>query len=179
VTFTKSRKWSLTVAFGADGGHRLTARELGIDLPKQKVGAALARPKPEPASKAIVLVAGEGPPGVAVGKSTRTDVDRALGAPLEDVPTGPTNRNCSYRGEPHVQLRRGGRAADGGHARLVRRQDEGRCRARHAARRRPAEARRGREIARRGRRPVGRPGLAVLFDSAGAVRRLVVTRRGS
>lgn len=179
VTFTKSRKWSLTVALGADGSHRLTAPELGIDLPKQKVGAERARPKPDPASKAIVLVAGEGPPGVAVGKSTRTDVDRALGAPLEDVPAGPANRNCSYRGgltcafaaqgvllSVFTRASFAGKTKEGlahGMTRADVSQKLG-----TAAKSLPADGAQW-DV----------PGLTVLFDAAGAVRRFVVTRRGS
>ena len=51
----------------------------------------------DPASKALVLEAGAGPAGLVVGTSARADVDKVLGTPLEDVPSGPS-RKVSYRG---------------------------------------------------------------------------------
>lgn len=97
VQFTASRRWTLTVAFGADGAYAITSPELGLDLPKKPPKPEQARAVVDPASKALVLEAGAGPAGLVVGTSARADVDKVLGAPLEDVPTGP-NRNVSYRG---------------------------------------------------------------------------------
>lgn len=97
VQFVASRRWTLTVAFGADGSYAITSPELGLDLPKNPPKLEQARAVVDPASKALVLEAGVGPAGLTVGKSVRADVDKVLGVPLEDVPTGP-NRNVSYRG---------------------------------------------------------------------------------
>lgn len=176
VTFDASRKWTLTVQLAADGSHRVVAPELGLDLPKKVPGLELAKAKPDAASKAIVLTAGEGPAGVTVGTSKRADVDKVLGAPLEDVPTDATHRNCSYRGALTCNFEDGvlntvftrpcfaGKTKEGitlGMPRATVRQKLG--------------------AAAKGLSDDDAqwttPGLTVLFDAAGAVSRLVVTRR--
>jgi hypothetical protein len=97
VKFHASRRWTLTATLASDGSHRVHSPELGLDLPKKPPTSDLAKVPADPASKALVLIAGEGLAGFAVGKSKREDVDKVLGAPLEYVPAG-DNHNASYRG---------------------------------------------------------------------------------
>lgn len=97
VKFHASRRWTLTATLASDGSHRVHSPELGLDLPKKPPTSDLAKVSADPASKALVLIAGEGLAGFAVGKSKREDVDKVLGAPLEYVPAG-DNHNASYRG---------------------------------------------------------------------------------
>lgn len=177
VKFTASRRWTLTVSFDATGKHQVLSPELGLDLPNKVPGPELARSPVDPASKEIVLTAGAGPAGVTVGISKRADVDKALGAVLEDVPAGPSNRNVSYRGgltcnfdadgvlnTVFTRASFGGKTKDGlqhGMARAEVRKKLG-----AAAKDQADDAERW-----------ILPGLMVVFDAAGAVRRLVVGKR--
>lgn len=97
VKFHASRRWTLTATLASDGSHRVHSPELGLDLPKKQPTSDLAKVPADPASKALVLIAGQGLAGIAVGKSKREDVDKVLGVPLEYVPAG-DNHNASYRG---------------------------------------------------------------------------------
>jgi hypothetical protein len=97
VKFHASRRWTLTATLASDGSHRVHSPELGLDLPKKTPTSDQAKVSADPASKALVLIAGEGLAGFAVGRSKREDVDKVLGAPLEYVPAG-DNHNASYRG---------------------------------------------------------------------------------
>ena len=98
VAFTQSRQWSLAVSFAQDGTYTVRAPELGIAAPEQLPDAARAHVPADPASRAIVLEAGRGPPGLRIGTSKVADATALLGAPLEDVPAGSASRNVSYRG---------------------------------------------------------------------------------
>ena len=177
VKFTASRRWSLTVQLAADGSHRVVSPELGLDLPKRVPSLELAKPKPDEASKQIVLTAGSGPPGLTVGASTPADVAKALGAPLEDVPAGASGRNRCYRGAlvcnfdgtgvlntVFTRPSFAGRTKEGitlGMPRAAVKEKLG-----AAAKDLAADAEQWRV-----------PGLVITFDSAGAVRRLLVTKR--
>lgn len=97
VKFHASKRWTLTATVASDGSHRVQSPELGIDLPKKPPTSDLAKVPADPASKALVLIAGQGLTGFSVGKSKREDVDKVLGEPLEYVPAG-DNHNASYRG---------------------------------------------------------------------------------
>lgn len=97
VKFHASRRWTLTATLASDGSHRVHSPELGLDLPKKQPTSELAKVPADPASKALVLIAGQGLAGFTVGKSKREDVDKVLGEPLEYLPAG-DNHNASYRG---------------------------------------------------------------------------------
>lgn len=97
VKFHASRRWTLTATLASDGSHRVHSPDLGIDLPKKQPTSDLAKVPADPASKALVLIAGQGLAGFSVGKSKREDVDKVLGEPLEYLPAG-DNHNASYRG---------------------------------------------------------------------------------
>lgn len=97
VKFHASRRWTLTATLASDGSHRVHSPDLGIDLPKKQPTSELAKVPADPASKALVLIAGQGLTGFSVGKSKREDVDKVLGEPLEYLPAG-DNHNASYRG---------------------------------------------------------------------------------
>ena len=97
VKFHASRRWTLTATLASDGSHRVHSPELGLDLPKKQPTSDLAKVPADPASKALVLIAGQGLAGIAVGKSKREEVDKVLGVLLEYVPAG-DNHNASYRG---------------------------------------------------------------------------------
>ncbi len=97
VKFHASRRWTLTATLASDGSHRVHSPDLGIDLPKKQPTSELAKVPADPASKALVLIAGHGLAGFSVGKSKREDVDKVLGEPLEYLPAG-DNHNASYRG---------------------------------------------------------------------------------
>lgn len=97
VKFHASRHWTLRVELASDGSHRVHSPELGVDLPKHPPKREHATVPADPASKKLVLVAGQGIDGITVGRSKREDVDKVLGQPLEYVPVG-QNHNASYRG---------------------------------------------------------------------------------
>ena len=177
VKFTASRRWTLTVSFDATGAHQVLCPELGLDLPKKVPGPELARSPVDPASKAIVLTAGAGPAGVTVGTSKRADVDKALGAVLEDVPVGPSNRNVSYRGGLTCNFDADGvlntvftRASFGG------RTKEGVLlgMSRAEVRKKLGAVAKDQDD---GAERWTLPGLTVVFDAAGTVRRVVVSKR--
>lgn len=87
VTFTKSRKWSLEVAFAADGTWRVASPELGFDAPKTWPDAKATEPRADATSKDVVLEPGKGIAGAYVGQTAADDLAKALGPALEDVPT--------------------------------------------------------------------------------------------
>jgi hypothetical protein len=97
VKFRASRKWSLTVALAKDGSYAIRSPELGIDLPKSPPDPALATPKPDAASKDVVLTPGAGPAGAKIGETTADDVRKLLGDPLETAAAGKGHTNLSFR----------------------------------------------------------------------------------
>jgi hypothetical protein len=96
VVFTASRKWSLTVALAKDGTFAIRSPELGIDAPKSLPDAASATPRPDAASKGVVLTPGAGPAGAKLGESTADDLRKLLGDPLETTAAGKGHTNLSF-----------------------------------------------------------------------------------
>jgi hypothetical protein len=174
VKFTRAVKWRLAVAFDRDGKWSITSPELGLDLPKTMPKRELAKPTIEPASRAIVLIPGQGPKGVAVGKSSLAEVTAALGAPLEDVPSGGGSNVC-YRGGVTCNFDRTGvlntvftRGSFGGKA--------GKGIA-HGQTRKEVEKVAGPPTAGGDEDASwSYPGLRITFDADGAVARLIVVR---
>lgn len=96
VAFTVSRTWSLTVALAADGTYAIRSPELGIDAPTSLPDASAASPRPDAASRDVVLAPGVGPAGAKLGESTADDLRALFGAPLEAAPAGKGHTNLSF-----------------------------------------------------------------------------------
>lgn len=104
VKFRASCKWTLSVDFDAKGNCSVRSPELGFDAPTRLPARDQTLPAPGPASAGTVLVEGRGVEGVAVGRSSREDLVRALGEPLEDAPAGLGHTNLSFKGGLTVNL---------------------------------------------------------------------------
>ena len=96
VVFATSRTWTLAVAFAADGTWSVASPELGFAAPKTWPAAKAAEPLPDPASRDVVLEPGKGLPGAVVGATAAADLEKALGAPVEDVESGKGHRLLSF-----------------------------------------------------------------------------------
>lgn len=96
VAFTASRTWSLTVALAMDGTYAIRSPELGIDAPQALPEASAATPRPDAASKDVVLTPGAGPAGAKLGESTADDLQRLLGEPIETAAAGKGHTNLSF-----------------------------------------------------------------------------------
>ena len=103
VRFSRSRMWTLTVDFD---GRRCSVRspELGFDAPASLPSRDQTLALPDAASEGIVLLEGRGVGEARVGRSTREDLLRALGDPLEDAAVGNRHTNLSFLGSLTVNL---------------------------------------------------------------------------
>jgi hypothetical protein len=97
VRFSRALTWTLTVSFERGGTWRVASPELGFDAPKRWPDASAAEPARDSSSKPVVLEPGVGLSGVRIGESTAEDLEKALGAPLEDVEVGRGHRLLSFR----------------------------------------------------------------------------------
>ncbi|HEX5138872.1 MAG TPA: hypothetical protein VFY93_18015 [Planctomycetota bacterium] len=104
VKFERARTWTLTVSFDARGRSSVSSPELGFDVPAKLPDRNATLPAVDPASKEIVLLEGHGVRGVTVGKSSREDLVRALGEPIEDAAVGLGHHNLSFPGGLTVNL---------------------------------------------------------------------------
>jgi hypothetical protein len=104
VKFSHARKWRLEVAFDASGSYRVCSPELGFDVHAKLPGKAAMRPRPNEASRGIVLTEGRGLEKVVIGSSVEKDVLAALGEPLERVKSRSGNTNLSFRASLTVNL---------------------------------------------------------------------------
>jgi len=95
VRFSRKRDWLLHVSFDKSGTYLIRSRELGIDVPKSLPAEADTRPKPNAASKDIVLEPGRGFAGFTLGDGTPKVLRRLLGKPLEHVTVGRQHQNIS------------------------------------------------------------------------------------
>lgn len=83
VKFLASTPWSLHVAFHADGEWSVRCPELGIDAPESLPDPEAAVPPADPASKSVVLEAGQGPEGLLFGESRLEDLVERYGEPRQ------------------------------------------------------------------------------------------------
>ena len=83
VRFFAATPWTLEVSLAADGAYAVRCPELGIDAPASFPDPESARPSPDPTSEDVVLVAGKGPDGLALGKSRLEDLVASHGEPLQ------------------------------------------------------------------------------------------------
>ena len=78
VSFIQSVRWTMRLEFDQHGNYDFQIPELSI-VARLQVPPTVAIPVAEPAGMDIVLTAGEGIDGLAVGKSALADVDKRLG----------------------------------------------------------------------------------------------------
>jgi hypothetical protein len=97
VKFSRVRPWRLEVKFDASGSYRVRSPELGFDVFVTLPGEEAMRPRPDEASRGIVLLEGRGLKGVKLGAGSEKAVIAALGAPLERVKFKSGNTNLSFR----------------------------------------------------------------------------------
>ncbi len=83
VRFFASTPWSLDVRFAADGTWAVRCAELGIDAPKRLPDPERGVPQADPRSRDVVLVAGKGPDGLVLKKSTLEDLVKRYGWPVQ------------------------------------------------------------------------------------------------
>lgn len=104
VKFERTCKWTLAVSFGATGHFSVSSPELGFRAPEKLPDRNATLPPVDPASKGIVLLEGYGIKGIAVGKSSREDLVRVLGEPIEDAEVGLGHHNLSFPGGLTVNI---------------------------------------------------------------------------
>jgi len=83
VRFFAATPWTLAVSLASDGTYAVRCPELGIDAPARLPDPQSARPQSDPTSKDVVLLAGQGPEGLVLGKSRLEDLVARLGEPLQ------------------------------------------------------------------------------------------------
>ena len=97
VRFSRARTWRLEVGFDTSGSYRVRSPELGFDIHAQLPGDKATRPRPNPASRGIVLREGHGLKGVKLGAGSEKAAVAALGKPLDRVKSRSGNTNLSFR----------------------------------------------------------------------------------